>query len=48
MPRQALHARALAFTHPSTRERLRLEAPLPADMVELLAWLRAGGAGRAR
>lgn len=48
MPRQALHARALAFTHPSTQERLRLEAPLPADMAALLAWLRAGGAGRAR
>jgi 23S rRNA pseudouridine1911/1915/1917 synthase len=48
MPRQALHARALAFTHPSTQERLRLEAPLPADMASLLAWLRAGGANRTR
>jgi 23S rRNA pseudouridine1911/1915/1917 synthase len=45
MPRQALHARSLAFTHPATQERLRLEAPLPDDMARLLAWLRAQAGG---
>jgi 23S rRNA pseudouridine1911/1915/1917 synthase len=29
--RQALHAATLAFTHPITAERVRCEAPLPAD-----------------
>ena len=46
MPRQALHARALAFTHPATEERLRLEAPMPADMAALLAFLRVEAARR--
>ena len=36
-PRQALHARTLGFTHPSTGERLHFEAPLPADMTSLIA-----------
>ncbi len=35
-PRQALHARTLGFTHPSTGERIHFEAPLPADMAALL------------
>jgi 23S rRNA pseudouridine1911/1915/1917 synthase len=35
-PRQALHARRLTFLHPVTRERLVVEAPLPADLRELL------------
>lgn len=35
-PRQALHAGFLGFTHPRTGERLSFEAPLPADMQELL------------
>jgi 23S rRNA pseudouridine955/2504/2580 synthase len=30
--RLLLHARRLAFSHPVTRERLRLEAPVPGDM----------------
>lgn len=34
--RQALHARLLAFEHPSTGDILRFEAPLPDDMTELL------------
>ncbi|MBZ9654654.1 RluA family pseudouridine synthase [Phyllobacterium lublinensis] len=34
--RQALHARLLAFEHPSTGEILRFEAPLPEDMAQLL------------
>lgn len=38
--RQALHACGLSFSHPITKERLRLEAPLPDDMVRLLAQLR--------
>jgi 23S rRNA pseudouridine1911/1915/1917 synthase len=39
-PRQALHAYQLAFRHPVTGQVLRFEAPLPADMQELLARLR--------
>jgi len=35
-PRQALHAGFLGFTHPRTGGRLNFEAPLPADMQELL------------
>lgn len=38
-PRQALHAWRLSFTHPVTRDRLRIEAPLPTDMSRLLAIL---------
>jgi 23S rRNA pseudouridine1911/1915/1917 synthase len=36
-PRQALHARLLAFRHPETGEIMRFEAPIPRDMGELLA-----------
>jgi 23S rRNA pseudouridine1911/1915/1917 synthase len=36
-PRQALHAWRLAFTHPDTRTRVRLEAPPPPDLEQLLA-----------
>jgi len=39
-PRQALHACALALTHPRSGKRMRWEAPLPADMARLLADLR--------
>jgi len=35
-PRQALHAKTLGFSHPMTGERMFFEAPIPADMVELL------------
>ena len=38
--RQALHARALAFDHPRTGERLHVEAPLPPDLEVLRAVLR--------
>jgi 23S rRNA pseudouridine1911/1915/1917 synthase len=41
-PRQALHAWRLAFAHPADGRRLRFEAPLPSDMMELLARLRRG------
>lgn len=40
MPRQALHAYALGFVHPRTREDVRFEAPLPADMAFVLQRLR--------
>lgn len=40
LPRQALHAAGLAFTHPATGLPLRVEAPLPADMHEALCQLR--------
>lgn len=38
-PRQALHAAQLEFTHPITDKPIRCEAPLPADMRELLGVL---------
>jgi 23S rRNA pseudouridine1911/1915/1917 synthase len=41
-PRQALHAVSLALAHPRTGAPLRFDAPLPADMAELLRVLRAG------
>lgn len=40
-PRQALHAWRLGVVHPVTGRPLRLEAPLPDDMAELVAQLRA-------
>ena len=40
--RQALHASRLAFRHPLDERALQFEAPLPADLVELLARLRRG------
>ena len=40
-PRQALHARTLGFIHPLTREELRFDSPLPADMTALLDKWRA-------
>lgn len=36
-PRQALHARLLAFRHPATGKIMRFEAPMPPDMAELVA-----------
>jgi 23S rRNA pseudouridine1911/1915/1917 synthase len=41
--RQALHAQTLAFTHPETGARLAFEAPIPADMQEVLDKLRRQG-----
>lgn len=37
LPRQALHARSLAFEHPTTQEWLTFESELPEDMTEVLA-----------
>ncbi|MEH6388862.1 23S rRNA pseudouridine(1911/1915/1917) synthase RluD [Pseudomonas profundi] len=42
-PRQALHARRLELVHPDDGRTMRWEAPLPADMVELLSLLREDG-----
>ena len=38
--RQALHAQTLGFVHPITREKVRVEAPLPPDLAELIVDLR--------
>jgi len=40
LPRQALHAEKLALTHPQSGETLQWQAPLPADMRQLIAALR--------
>jgi 23S rRNA pseudouridine1911/1915/1917 synthase len=40
-PRQALHAKRLELLHPRSGEAMQWEAPLPADMTELLQWLAA-------
>ena len=45
-PRQMLHARLLAFTHPLTGAAVRAESPLPEDFRRAVAALR-GRAGRA-
>lgn len=49
--RLALHAGSLTFTHPESRERLTLTAPLPKDFAVALKYLRkfagAGGPRRA-
>jgi 23S rRNA pseudouridine1911/1915/1917 synthase len=42
LERQALHAAALELDHPVSGERMRFEAPLPADMERVLAALRSG------
>ncbi|KCV81537.1 ribosomal large subunit pseudouridine synthase D [Actibacterium atlanticum] len=39
-PRQALHAATLGFEHPETGEHMAFEAPLPADMQDLIDALR--------
>lgn len=39
--RQALHAAILGFEHPVSAENMRFEAPLPADMADLIAALRS-------
>ncbi len=44
LARPALHAARLAFVHPATGDRLSFEAPLPADLREVVERLRAAGA----
>jgi 23S rRNA pseudouridine1911/1915/1917 synthase len=39
-PRQALHAWRVAFTHPVTRERTTIDAPVPRDLANLLSACR--------
>ncbi len=46
LDRPALHAARLAFSHPTTGERLGFEAPLPEDLAVLESDLGAFGAGR--
>lgn len=41
--RQALHARRLAFDHPVSGDPVAFQAPLPADLQDLLDQLRADG-----
>jgi 23S rRNA pseudouridine1911/1915/1917 synthase len=41
-PRQALHSWRLAFVHPVTMTAVAIEAPVPADMRELMASLNVG------
>jgi 23S rRNA pseudouridine1911/1915/1917 synthase len=36
LPRQALHARSLAFDHPATGKRVMFESPLPTDMQQAI------------
>jgi len=45
--RQFLHAHRLSFVHPITGERLRLEAPLPADLEAVANWARKEGPAEA-
>jgi 23S rRNA pseudouridine1911/1915/1917 synthase len=40
MPRQALHASRLRFTHPRLKKFIEAEAPLPPEFVRTLAALR--------
>ena len=41
LPRQALHAKSLGFTHPTTGERLQFDSELPSDMELVLEkWRR--------
>ena len=40
-PRQALHAQRLVFHHPVDRREILVEAPMPADFLDLLARLRS-------
>jgi 23S rRNA pseudouridine955/2504/2580 synthase len=46
-PRQALHAARLAFSHPITGQPCSWESPLPDDIEQLLAGLRAHRDGTA-
>lgn len=36
MPRQALHAKTLAFTHPTLKKRMSFDSDLPEDMIKLI------------
>jgi len=36
IPRHALHAQTLGFTHPTTKERMNFEAPIPDDITQTI------------
>lgn len=47
LPRQALHAKSLGFTHPGTGEFMQFESDLPEDMITVLdRWRRYLGAAQ--
>ncbi|RKY17339.1 MAG: RluA family pseudouridine synthase [Planctomycetota bacterium] len=46
LSRCALHARSLSFQHPLTEQEVNFQAPMPADMADLLEVLEAEAAGR--
>jgi 23S rRNA pseudouridine1911/1915/1917 synthase len=46
LPRQALHAKSLAFNHPVTGERLFFDSDLPDDMVQIIEKWRKYISGR--
>lgn len=46
LPRQALHARTLAFDHPVTGNRLSFESPVPPDMAAVIEKWRGYVSGR--
>lgn len=46
LPRQALHARTLAFTHPTSGAWMSFESPLPNDMLSVIARWRTYVAAR--
>ena len=46
LPRQALHAMILGFEHPSTKQHMHFESPLPADMQSVIDRWRSYAANR--
>lgn len=46
LPRQALHAKSLAFNHPVTGKRLSFDSDLPADMMQVIEKWRKYISGR--
>lgn len=46
LPRQALHAKTLAFDHPVTGKRMSFDSELPADMTQVIEKWRSYTAGR--
>jgi len=46
LPRQALHAKSLSFTHPVTGKRLHFDSDLPDDMVQVIEKWRKYTSGR--
>ncbi|MFP4024146.1 MAG: RluA family pseudouridine synthase [Thiohalospira sp.] len=46
LPRQALHAKTLGFTHPKTKEFMQFNSELPDDMIQVIEKWRRYTAGR--